>query len=163
MYIRPIQPTDWPAIATIYQEGIDTGDATFETKAPTPDTMASHYLVAPQLVAQVGGMVAGYALLSAVSGRCVYGGVAEVSVYVGASFRGQGVGRLLLAELIRQSEKQGFWTLQAGIFSENKASVALHRACGFRQVGYRERFGQEQNGRWRDVLILERRSQTVGG
>jgi L-amino acid N-acyltransferase YncA len=162
MIIRTAQPTDWPAMAAIYQQGIDTGNATLETTAPAPDKMAAHYLVAPQLVADIGGAVAGYALLSAVSGRCVYGGVAEVSIYIDEAFRGRGVGRALLTELARQSEQNGLWTLQAGIFPENRASVALHLACGFREVGIREKIGQQANGVWRDVLLLERRSQTVG-
>jgi L-amino acid N-acyltransferase YncA len=169
MTIRTAQPTDWPAIATIYQQGIDTGNASFESVAPPPVEMAANYLATPQLVAETAAdsdtepsRIMGYALLSATSGRCVYGGVAEVSIYVGHDFRGQGVGRLLLTELVRQSEETGLWTLQAGIFSENRASVALHIACGFREVGYREKLGKHQNGIWRDVLLLERRSQTVG-
>lgn len=161
MIIRSVQPTDWPTMAAIYQQGIDTGHATLETQAPPPGVMAASYLVAPQLVAEQNGVVAGYALLSAVSGRCVYGGVAEVSLYVGADFRGQGVGRLLLNELIHQSEENGLWTLQAGIFPENKASVALHLSAGFRQVGYREKIGKHL-GVWRDTLLLERRSRVVG-
>jgi L-amino acid N-acyltransferase YncA len=132
-----------------------------ETSAPTPEIMATHYLTSPQLVAEIDGAVAGYALLTAVSGRCVYGGVAEVSVYISHDFRGQGIGRLLLSELVRQSEENNLWTLQAGILPENRASIALHLACGFREVGYREKLGQ-RNGIWRDVLLLERRSQTVG-
>ncbi len=169
MRIRTTQPADWPAIANIYQQGIDTGNASLESHAPTPEKMAANYLAQPQLVAETGGntdaeprRIMGYALLSATSGRCVYGGVAEVSIYVGSDFRGQGVGRLLLTELVRQSEEQGIWTVQAGIFPENRASVALHLACGFREVGYREKLGKHQNGIWRDVLLLERRSQTVG-
>ncbi len=164
MIIRTVQPTDWPAMAAIYQQGIDTGNATLETAAPSPEKMATNYLAAPQLVAEIEGQtgkIAGYALLSAVSGRCVYGGVAEVSIYIGTDFRGQGVGRLLLLELIRQSEENGLWTLQAGIFPENKASVALHLANGFRQVGYREKIGKHF-GVWRDTLLLERRSVVVG-
>ena len=161
MTIRTVQPADWPAISAIYQQGIDTGNATLETAAPSPEKMAGNYLAAPQLVAETDVQIAGYALLSAVSGRCVYGGVAEVSIYIGADFRGQGVGSLLLTELIRQSEENGFWTLQAGIFPENKASVALHLANGFRQVGYRERIGRHF-GVWRDTLLLERRSAIVG-
>ncbi|TAE34295.1 MAG: N-acetyltransferase family protein [Cytophagales bacterium] len=161
MILRTVQPLDWPTIAAIYQEGIDTGHATMETAAPSPEKMATNYLAAPQIVAEQDGRVAGYALLTAVSGRCVYGGVAEVSLYIGAEFRGQGVGRLLLDELIRQSEQNGLWTLQAGIFPENKASVALHLAAGFRQVGYRERIGKHL-GVWRDTLLLERRSDVVG-
>lgn len=169
MLIRTAHPTDWPAITTIYQQGIETGNASFETTVPAPEKMAANYLSTPQLVAEMGsdndtkpGRIAGYALLSATSDRCVYGGVAEVSIYIGTDFRGQGVGRLLLTELVRQSEEIGLWTLQAGIFPENRASVTLHLACGFREVGYREKLGKHQNGIWRDVLLLERRSQTVG-
>ena len=169
MLIRTAQPADWHAIAAIYQQGIDTGNASFESRAPEPDNMATNYLSTPHLVAQTDGdnttepcRIMGYALLSATSGRCVYGGVAEVSIYVGHEFRGQGVGRLLLTELVRQSEESDLWTLQAGIFPENRASVALHIACGFREVGYREKLGKHQNGIWRDVLLLERRSQTMG-
>lgn len=164
MIIRTVQPTDWPAMVAIYQQGIDTGNATLETAAPSPEKMATKYLTSPQLVAEIEGKpgeIAGYALLSAVSGRCVYGGVAEVSIYIGSDFRGQGVGRLLLTELIRQSEENGLWTLQAGVFPENKASVALHLANGFRQVGYREKIGKHF-GVWRDTLLLERRSAVVG-
>lgn len=162
MKIRSIQPGDWPAVAGIYQQGIDTGNATFETQAPPPDEMATRYLPELQFVAETDdGRVAGYALLSAVSGRCVYGGVAEVSVYVDPAFQGQGVGRKLLTELIQQSETAGLWTLQAGIFPENEASVGLHLALGFRQVGIRERIGKH-HGVWRNTLLLERRSQLIG-
>ncbi len=159
--IRPVKPTDWPAIAAIYQQGIDTGDATLETQAPTPEKMASSYLETPQLVAERAGEVVGYALLTAVSGRCVYTGVAEVSLYVSAACRGEGIGRQLLSQIIWESEQHGLWTLQAGIFPENKASVAVHSQCGFREVGYRERIGQ-RNGQWRDVLLFERRSNIIG-
>ena len=158
--IRTLQPSDWPALAAIYQQGIDTGQATFETLAPSPDEMASRYLAAPQLVAHSNGVVVGYALLSAVSGRGVYSGVAEVSLYVRADRRGQGIGGRLLPVLVADSEALGFWTLQAGIFPENEASVALHHRAGFRTVGYRQKLAQ-QHGIWRDVLLLERRSQLV--
>lgn len=161
MTIRTVQPADWPSLVLIYQQGIDTGHATFETQAPLPDEMATKYLSAPQLVAEREGTIVGYALLSAVSGRCVYGGVAEVSLYVRATERGQGIGGQLLSRLIADSEALGFWTLQAGIFPENTASVALHHQHGFRTVGYREKLGR-QHGIWRDVLLLERRSAVVG-
>lgn len=159
--IRTVQPADWPSIAAIYQQGIDTGDATMETQAPPPDKMAASYMDFPKLVAEEAGEVVGYALLTAVSERCVYAGVAEVSLYVSASNWGQGIGRQLLNQLIIDSEQQGIWTLQAGIFPENKASVAVHKQCGFREVGYRERIGQ-RNGQWRNVLLLERRSTLTG-
>lgn len=168
MIVRTVIPADWPQMAAIYQQGIDTGNATMEVAAPPPEKMAQNYLTTPQIVAEewngrseLSPKIAGYAVLSKVSGRCVYGGVAEVSIYVGSDFRGKGVGRLLLAELIRQSEENGIWTLQAGIFPENRASIALHQANGFRQVGYREKFGKH-HGTWRDILLLERRSKVVG-
>lgn len=148
---------DWPAVRALYQAGIETGDATFETETPDWIEWDAAHLSAGRLVARREGQVIGWAALSPVSGRCVYAGVAEVSVYVAADARGKGVGRELLLELLAQSEKQGLWTLQAGIFPENEASLALHRGCGFRQVGRRERIGQ-LNGRWRDVILMERRS-----
>ena len=152
---------DWAAVRAIYEDGIATGNATFQSEAPAWDAWDAGHLKACRLVAVESDAVLGWAALSAVSSRCVYVGVAEVSVYVSASARGKGVGRQLLAELIAQSERNGFWTLQAGIFPENTASVALHERCGFRVVGRRERLGKV-NGRWRDVLLLERRSTTVG-
>lgn len=152
---------DWAAVAAIYADGIATGDATFETHVPDwPDWDAEH-LPDCRLVAKEAGAVAGWAALSPVSDRCAYGGVAEVSVYVGAGARGRGIGRALLSEIIRSSETAGIWTLQAGIFPENEPSIALHRAAGFRVIGTRERLG-EMNGTWRDVTLLERRSKTVG-
>lgn len=166
MFVRTVLPTDWPRLATIYQQGIDTGHATMETKAPSPQEMSAKYLAAPQLVAVVTASsgepeIAGYALLSSVSGRCVYGGVAEVSLYVAADYRGKGVGKKLLEQLIAASEEAGFWMLQAGIFPENTASVAAHHRAGFRTVGLREKIGKRA-GVWRDVLLLERRSQQIG-
>ena len=159
--ITPMAPADWPTIRTIYLEGIATGHATFETRAPEWEAWDSAHLPHSRLVARDGDTVIGWAALSPVSGRCVYGGVAEVSVYMAASWQGQGVGRNLLNGLITDSEKHGIWTLQAGIFAENQASIALHRSCGFREIGRRERIGQ-LHGVWRDVILLERRSQTVG-
>jgi phosphinothricin acetyltransferase len=152
---------DWPAVRSIYEEGIATGNATFETRAPTWESWDAKYLQLARLVAVSGDRVIGWAALSPVSDRCAYKGVAEVSVYVAADARGRGVGRRLLAQLIAQSEQNGLWSLQAGIFPENSASVAIHERCGFRIVGRRERLGQ-LGGRWRDVLLLERRSESVG-
>jgi L-amino acid N-acyltransferase YncA len=152
---------DWPQVAEIYRQGLETGNASFETEVPAPEAWDAAHLPEPRLVARLDGAIAGWAALSAVSGRCVYGGVAEVSVYVAAGSAGRGVGRRLLSELVRLSEEAGIWTLQAGIFPENTASLALHERCGFRVVGRRERLGC-QNGVWRDVVLVERRSATVG-
>jgi len=152
---------DWPAVRTIYEEGIATGNATFQSSAPSWEDWNSEHVPKCRLVATEAGRVIGWAALSPVSSRCVYKGVAEVSVYVAAQARGRGIGLRLLKELVLVSERNGFWTLQAGVFPENAPSVAVHQRCGFRVVGIRERLG-EMDGRWRDVLLLERRSSTVG-
>ena len=159
--IDEMRADDWQQVRAIYLEGIATGHATFETEAPTRESWDAAHLRAGRLVARAGGEVSGWAALSPVSGRCVYAGVAEVSVYVGRAFRGRGCGRALLEALIRSSEAAGIWTLQAGIFPENDESVRLHLRCGFREVGRRERIGR-MGGRWRDTLLLERRSEIVG-
>ena len=154
--VRDLRPEDWPQVAAVYAEGIDTGNATFETEVPSWEAWdAGHPDL--RLVAELDGEVAGWAALSPVSGRSCYRGVAENSVYVAAKARGRGVGRALLDELVARSEAAGIWTIQTGIFPENGASLALHTACGFRVVGVRERLG-ELHGVWRDVLLLERRS-----
>jgi L-amino acid N-acyltransferase YncA len=159
--IRPLVPNDWPAVQAIYLEGIATGNATFETEAPSWEVWDSKHLHEARLVAEAGGEVVGWAALSPVSSRCVYSGVAELSIYVAAAMRGRGVGQVLLGELIRESEAKEFWTLQTGVFPENKASLALHKKCGFRIVGTRKRIGK-LGKRWRDVVFLERRSPVVG-
>jgi phosphinothricin acetyltransferase len=159
--LEKMLPEHWPEVRAIYLEGLLTGDATFETEAPEWERWDAAHLRVCRLVALSGERVAGWAALSPVSARKVYAGVAEVSVYVGAGFRGRGLGRTLLSTLVRESEGQGIWTLQASIFPENVGSIALHRACGFREVGRRERVGRRL-GRWRDTILLERRSQTVG-
>lgn len=151
---------NWEAVRRIYREGIDTGNATFETEAPEWERWDSAHLPRCRLVACEAGAVMGWAALSPVSTRRVYRGVAEVSVYVAESARGRGVGLALLEALVAESEQQGIWTLQAGIFPENTASLELHRKCGFRVVGERERIGK-LGGVWRDVLLLERRSGTI--
>jgi phosphinothricin acetyltransferase len=149
---------DWPAVAAIYEEGIRTRNATFETAAPAwPDWDASH-LAEPRLVAEDEAGVAGWAALTPVSSRCCYAGVADVSIYVAGRARGRGVGRTLLGELVRRAEEAGLWTLQAGVFPENEPSLRLHESCGFRRVGVRERLGR-LDGTWRDVVLLERRSE----
>ncbi len=162
MTIRAMRVADWPAVRDIYRQGIETGNATFESEPPEWGAFDAGRLASPRLVAVDDvGQVLGWAALSAVSSRCVYGGVAEVSVYVAADARGRGVGSALLQALVRDSEAAGLWTLQAGIFPENEATLALHRKFGFREVGRRERIGKHE-GRWRDTLLLERRSTAVG-
>ena len=160
--VEKMLPEHWEGVRAVYLQGLATGDATFETEAPGWERWDASHLRACRLVAVASGArVAGWAALSPVSTREVYAGVAEVSVYVGAGFRGLGLGRALLSTIVRESEGQGIWTLQASIFPENVASVALHKACGFREVGRRERVGRLK-GRWRDTILLERRSRAVG-
>lgn len=153
--------TDWEAVRSIYREGIESGQATFETDAPSWEKWDSTHLSHCRLVARVGENIAGWSALSRFSARPVYSGVAEVSLYVDMAYRGQGVGRALLTDLIKCSERNGVWTLQAGIFPENETSLALHKKLGFREVGCRERIAK-LNGFWRDVIVLERRSAVVG-
>jgi phosphinothricin acetyltransferase len=162
MIIRPMTEADAVAVLAIYQAGIDTGHATFETVAPEWPAFDRSRLPDHRLVATDPdtGRVVGWAALSPVSDRCVYAGVAEDSVYVDEAARGRGVGGALLRALVESSERGGIWTLQTGIFPENTASVALHEKVGFRIVGRRERLGQH-HGVWRDVLFLERRSPAV--
>jgi L-amino acid N-acyltransferase YncA len=160
MEVRALRPEDWPAVRAIYEAGIATGNATFETAAPDwPDWDAAH-LEAHRLVAAKGGRVLAWAALAPVSDRCAYAGVAEDSIYVAPDAQGRGVGRRLLGELVSSAERAGIWTVQTGIFPENESSVRLHQACGFRIVGLRERLGR-LHGRWRDVLLLERRSPVI--
>ncbi len=162
METLPLAAAHWPEVRAIYEQGMATGHATFTTEAPAWDEWDRGHLPHSRLVAlDEAGRVRGWAALSPVSGRCVYAGVAEVSVYVATDARGRGVGRLLLAALVAESEARGLWTLQAGIFPENAASLRLHEAHGFRLVGRRERIGQLR-GQWRDTLLLERRSPVVG-
>jgi phosphinothricin acetyltransferase len=155
--IVSLKHRDWPAVRRIYLQGIATGHGTFETKAPGWKTWDAAHRRDVRLVARDGEEVLGWAVLSPVSARKVYAGVAEVSIYVAEGARGRGVGRTLLEALIRASESAGLWTLQAGIFPENEASLALHRRCGFRLVGVRKRIGRA-GCIWRDVCLLERRS-----
>jgi L-amino acid N-acyltransferase YncA len=158
--IEPMLASDWPAVRQIYADGIATGHATFETVVPDWEVWDGKQLASPRLVARANGGLVGWAALSRVSAREVYRGVCEVSIYVAGDARGRGVGGLLLVELIRQSEAAGIWTLQASVFPENEASVALHQRHGFRVVGRRERIAQ-RDGIWRDTLLLERRSPVI--
>jgi L-amino acid N-acyltransferase YncA len=156
-----LEASDWLDVRAIYTQGIETGNATFETEALDWAEWDASHRADCRLVARVDGEVAGWAALSPVSDRCAYGGVAETSVYVESTMRGRGVGSTLLRSLVAASEEAGIWTLQAGVFPENEQSVRLHRALGFRIVGVRERLGRS-GGAWRDVLLLERRSNAVG-
>jgi L-amino acid N-acyltransferase YncA len=158
MQIEPMTGTHAAAVLAIYQAGIDEGDATFETHAPDWAMFSAARLAGHRFVMTDGGRVLGWVAASAVSERAVYAGVIEHSVYVHPAARGAGVGRGLLTALISSAEAAGIWTIQSGIFPENKASLTLHLAAGFRVVGTRERLGQH-HGRWRDVLLIERRSQ----
>ena len=162
MTIEPLSEAHWPAVKSIYEAGIATGNATFETQAPEWEAWDLAHLAYSRLVAvDEAGTVRGWAALSPVSSRCVYGGVAEISIYIAAAARGQGVGRQLLQVLIADSEAHGIWTLQAGTFEENAASIGLHTQAGFRVIGHRERIGQH-HGVWRNTVQMERRSPTVG-
>ncbi len=168
--VEKLTDADWAEVAAIYQEGIATGHATFASApADSFEEFCEGKLESCALVAREGAKgrrILGWATLAKVSDRCVYAGVAEVSVYVASSARGRGVGSALMRALIAKSEAEKIWTLQAGIFPENTASVALHERHGFRIVGRRERVGKmtfgPQAGKWRDTLLLERRSSVAG-
>jgi len=160
--IRNLESGDWEAVCEIYAEGIATGQATLETSPPQWEVWdKSHTQDLRYVALNEHGEIVGWTALTPVSGRCVYAGVAEVSVYVGSRFRGQKIGDMLLKHLIRESESMGYWTLQAGIFAENLASMNLHIRNGFRLIGFRENIGK-MNGVWRSVNLLERRSKVTG-
>ena len=161
LQIRTMTAEDWEPVRAIYLAGIATGQATFETEAPTWMTWNNTHLPAPRLVAISSEVLGGWAALAPVSARPVYAGVAEVSVYVAEQMRGTGIGRLLLETLVTRSEENGIWTLQASIFPENAASISLHHSCGFREVGRRQCIAK-MRGFWRDTLLFERRSKLVG-
>ena len=159
--IQQMKPSDWLAVADIYKQGIETGMATFETKVPEWEQWNENHIESCRLIAKINENTVGWAALSAVSSRCVYGGVAEVSVYVSSLARGKKIGEYLLRNLIDQSEEQGYWTLQSGIFPENLASIRLHEKLGFRKIGYKERIGQ-LDGDWKDNILMEKRSNKTG-
>ena len=158
--IEALRPEHWPGVARVYEEGIATRNATFETDVPAWEEWDSSHLAEHRFVAHRDGEVVGWAAVGPVSGRCCYQGVVEDSVYVATSARGQGVGRLLLEALIASTEAAGIWTIEAGMFPENEESVRLHEAVGFARVGTHKRLGK-LDGVWRDVLLLERRSETI--
>jgi len=159
--IKQMKPSDWLAVADIYKQGIETGMATFETTVPEWEQWNENHIESCRLVAKINENTVGWAALSAVSSRCVYGGVAEVSVYVSSLVRGKKIGEHLLRNLIDQSEEQGYWTLQSGIFPENLSSIRLHEKLGFRKIGYKERIGQ-LDGDWKDNILMEKRSNKKG-
>jgi len=161
MDLKKMESYDWPAVKEIYLQGIATGLATFQTTAPSWEEWDQSHLKHSRFIAQINNQAVGWAALSSVSSRCVYAGVAEVSIYVHEAYRGRRVGAFLMEALVTSSEKQGLWTLQAGVFPENNASIRLHEKFGFRQMGVREKIGK-QGDIWRDTVILERRSKTVG-
>ncbi len=159
--IRNLQNSDAKTVLEIYRQGLDTGEASFETEPPDWDTWQAKYLLRSRLVYEQDGRVRGWAALAPVSARDCYRGVAEVSIYVENGVFGQGIGGRLMAELIKESERNGIWSLYSSIFPENQATLKLHLRHGFREVGIRERIAQ-RDGRWRNTLILERRSDKAG-
>lgn len=163
--IVPMLRQHWESVRAIYGEGIATGNATFETELPSWEKWDAGHRQDCRLIAVDAAAgrqnILGWAALSPVSARRVYAGVAEVSVYVSTATRGRGVGKALLQALIDSSETSGIWTLQAGIFPENTPSIALHKSRGFREVGARHRIGK-LGDIWRDVMLLERRSENIG-
>jgi phosphinothricin acetyltransferase len=161
LVIDAMTPADWPAVRAIHEDGIRTGHSTFDTSSPSWETWNEGHLNHCRLVARLGDRVVGWAALSPVSDTCAYSGVAEVSIYLSEGARGHGIGSKLLGALIIDSEREDIWTLQAGIFPDNRSSIALFESKGFRIVGRRERLG-ELNGVWRDVMLLERRSRVAG-
>lgn len=160
--IENMKETDWQQVSDIYLAGIKTELATFQSEVPTWEEWDKGHLTTCRFVARAGEKILGWVALSAVSSRCVYAGVAENSIYIREEYKGMGVGTSLLNYLIQQSEKEGFWTLQAGIIKDNIPSRMLHKKCGFREIGYRERPGKMNNGKWHDVILMERRSKIVG-
>ena len=161
LIIAKMAKVDWPSVAQIYQDGIATHNTTFETSVPEWEIWDKSHLQECRFVCRSGGTITGWAALSPVSTRCVYGGVAEVSVYVAGQHRSKGIGRKLLNKLINESERIGIWTLEAGIFPENSSSIKLFKSCGFRVVGVREKIGK-MHGIWRNVILLERRCDITG-
>lgn len=160
--VEEMKPSDWPQVSAIFSEGIKTGIATFISDVPACEEWDREHCTSCRLVARFGDIVLGWAALAPVSSRCVYSGIAEASIYIGKTSRGQGVGTALLTELIRCSELDGYYSIQAEIIKENAPSLELFKKCGFREIGIRERFGQTPNGQWHDVMLMEHRSKTLG-
>ncbi|GKX66233.1 GNAT family N-acetyltransferase [Inconstantimicrobium mannanitabidum] len=159
--IEEMKYSDWNEVSKIYLEGINTGIATFQNSIPTFEEWDNGHVKTCRLVAKSNDKVLGFAVLSPTSSRCVYRGVAEVSIYIGENYRGLGIGKALMANLIKLSEENNFWTLQSGIIRENTASIELHKKCGFREIGVREKVAKMDNGVWHDTVLMERRSKIV--
>ena len=160
--LRAMEPADWPAVAEVYRQGVESGDATFERDVPSWEEWDVSKRTTCRIVAVADGELVGFACLGPTSKRSVYAGVCEVMVYVADGARGRGIGGRLMEELVAQSERDGVWTLQASIFPENRASIRAHERVGFRVLGTRERIARFHDGRWRDTVIMERRSRSVG-
>lgn len=160
--VTEMKETDWLPVSDIYTEGINTKIATFQSTAPSWEDWNNGHCKTCRLVAKSGEEILGWAALSPVSSRCVYAGVAELSIYIANKFRGKKVGTALLEEIIKRSEENGYWTLQSGIIRENIASLSIHKKCGFREIGYREKVGKMDTGTWHDVVLVERRSKVTG-
>ena len=160
--IEEMKESDLEEVLKIYLEGINTGIATFQNSAPNFEDWNNGHIKSCRLVAKSDGKALGFAVLSPVSSRCVYSGVAEVSIYIGENYRGLGIGKTLLTDLIKLSEKNNFWTLQSGIIRENTSSIELHKKCGFREIGIREKVAKMDNGLWHDTVLMERRSKLIG-
>ena len=160
--IEEMKQSHWQQVANIYLEGIKTGMATFETDVPTFENWNKSHIRSCRIVASLGDNILGWGVLSKTSSRCVYEGVAEVSVYIGKKYKGKGIGTIILTKLIELSENNGFWTLQSGIIKSNVASIALHKRCGFKEIGIREKIAKMKNGNWLDIVLMERRSKIVG-
>lgn len=160
--IDKMKQSDWEQVAEIYLTGIKTGKATFQTEVPSWEDWDNSHMKACRFVARLGDTLLGWVALSPTSSRCVYAGVAEVSIYIDESCKGKGIGKTLLEKVIKSSEEYGIWTLQSGIIRENTASVSLHKKCGFREIGIREKVGKMSTGIWHDVVLMERRSKVVG-
>lgn len=160
--IEEMKESDWEEVSKIYLEGINTGIATFQNSIPTFEEWNNGHIKSCRLVARCEGKVLGFATLSPTSSRCVYSGVAEVSIYIGKNYRHLGIGQSLMSNLVKLSEENNFWTLQSRIIKENTASIELHKKCGFREIGIREKVAKMDNGIWHDTVLMERRSKLVG-
>ena len=160
--IEEMKESDLEEVLKIYLEGINTGIATFQTSIPTFKDWNNGHIKSCRLVAKSNEKTLGFAVLSSTSSRCVYSGVAEVSIYIGENYRGLGIGKALLTDLIKLSEENDIWTLQSGIIIENVSSIELHKKCGFREIGIREKVAKMDNGVWHDTVLVERRSKLIG-